>query len=113
MALQFDPVKGQQAAEAIVNIANGSYVEAIQDLYSTVKRMGEGNPIVDVPANDLQKLVNYFNETIKPAAEVIQQHFMEYAETAQAINNFQAASVADGEEVGAIGETTYDAAKNL
>lgn len=113
MAIQFDPMKGQQAAEILVSTANGSYTEPLIDLHGTIKRLGEGNPVVDAPVKDLSKIADYFNEIIKPAAATLQEHFMKYAETAQAINNYQAAHVADGEEVGVIGETTYDAAKNL
>lgn len=113
MAIQFDAKKGQQAADELVSIMNGEFAASVVELYSTVKKMGEDNPIVDAPCAVLRKVEAYFNEEIVPAANAIQGHFMEYAETSNLINNTQAASVADGEEVGAIGDTTYDAARGL
>lgn len=111
--LVFDPKKGQEAADSLVAVCNGSAVESIVNLYGIVKSLGEDNPIVDVPAADLKKIETYFNEEFVVAANTIQGHFMEYAELAALIQNTEAAAVADGEEMGQIQDTTYDAAKNL
>lgn len=113
MAIQFDAKKGQQAADELVSIMNGDFAASVVELYGTVRKLGEDNPIVDAPCNVLKEIEAYFNDEIVPAANSIQGHFMEYAEAANAINNAQAAKTAAGEEVGAIGDTTYDAAKNL
>lgn len=111
--LVFDPKKGQEAADALVSVCNGSAVESIVSLYGIVKSLGEDNPIVDTPAADLKKIEAYFNEEFVPAANAIQGHFMEYAELAAMIQSTEAAKVAEGEDMGQIGDTTYDAAKNL
>ena len=108
-----DPAKGKEAADTLVSVLNGSAQESIVTLYSIVKTLGEGLPIVDAPVADLKKAEAYFNEEFAPAARKLQDHFMEFTDLATYMNNLQAATVADGEEVGSIADTTYDAAMHL
>lgn len=111
--LKFDPKKGQEAAEALISFCNGAAQDSLVELFGIVKSMGEGNPIVDAPIAALKKVEQYFNEEFVPHANAIKDHFMEYSELSALIINTQAASVKDGEGMGSVQETTYNAAKKL
>lgn len=111
--LVFDPKHGQEAADAILSVCNGQVTEPVVGLYGVVKTLGEGNPIVDTPVADLKKIEAYFNEQVVPAANAIKEHFLEHAELSAMVMNTESAKTAEGEDIGQVGDTTYDAAKNL
>lgn len=111
--LVFDPKKGQEAADTLTAICNGEAQDVIVELYTSVKALGEDNPIVDAPLAALKKIEAYFNDQFVPHANAIKEHFMEYAELSAAIQNTQAAATRDGEDLGQVADTTYNAAAVL
>lgn len=114
MAVNFDEKLAQRAVEGVVSLANGDFVDKIQNLYGSVSKLGEENEVVETPKRALRAIEQYFNDQCVPALNKVIQNCEGFeALSIYVKQQLQGATVAQGEDVGQVADATYDAARNL
>ena len=108
-----DPQLAQELAEGIVNAGNGRVQETVVNAYSIAKKIGEDNPVVEVPARNCKQYEVIFNERYLPILNKCAENMYALSDLQTYVLNMQAATVADAGDMGHVEDNNYDAAKNL
>ena len=111
--VKLDPAKGQELAELVTKISDGTILEVVQNAFNACRTMGDDYHLVEGVKEKFIAFQNYYNDNVVPAFNAFKGSAERFTDLADYVSKLQMDTSVKDVEVGSVASDTFNVAGSL